>query len=320
MSRPDLVGARGLSHSHAMRQGWWWNALGVVGLSLVAGCLDPQPEEYSSDLPVSPADYMLGGQTGSLIPTCGVAPLSASGYAVPRGDAVAVLYGSGCPEALAASRVALTGPDARPVAILLESLDDGVYLVRAAESLEGGEYGLVVSGQSQGTLAVDDEGSALPLQIGALTVTPSVRDCLGDVVFEVELSAEALAHAPLLRWFVSVDGGDWQVWADYGALELTSTPEGSRGELALPRCGPAGCLPEGSHGLELRAELAGESLPSAATRVAFDIQCAASTPADDGCSAAAPARSSGAGFAALLATLTVAVGAALRRARRAGSL
>jgi hypothetical protein len=261
-------------------------------------------------------DYLLGGQTGSLIPTCGVAPLSASGYAVPRGDAVAVLYGSGCPEALAASRVALTGPDARPVAILLESLEDGVYLVRAAESLEGGEYGLAVSGESQGTLAVDDEAAGLPLQIGSITVTPGVRDCLADVRFEVELSAEALAHAPLLRWLVRVDGSDWQVWADYGALELTSTPEGGRGELALPRCGPAGCLPEGSHGLDIRAEVAGESLPSEATSVAFDIECAASSPTEDGCSAAAPARSRGTGFAALFAALTVAAGMALRRGRR----
>jgi hypothetical protein len=263
---------------------------------------------------------MLGGQTGSLIPTCGVAPLSASGYAVPRGDVVAVLYGSGCPEALAASRVALTGPDARPVAILLESLEDGVYLVRAAESLEGGEYDLAVSGESQGTLAVDDEPSPLPVQIGPLMVTAGVRDCLDDVRFEVELSTEALAHAPLLRWLVRVDGGDWQVWADYGALELTSTPEGGRGELVLPRCGPAGCLPEGSHGLDLRVEVAGQSLPSEATSVAFDIECAASSPTDDGCSAVAPARSSGTGFVSVFAALTLAMSAALRRARRSGKL
>jgi hypothetical protein len=233
---------------------------------------------------------------------------------------VAVLYGSGCPEALAASGVALTGPDASPVAILLESLEDGVYLVRAAESLEGGEYGLAVSGESQGTLAVDEEAAGLPLQVGSITVTPGARDCLDDLRFEVELSAEALAHAPLLRWLVSVDGGDWQVWADYGALELTSTPEGGHGELALPRCGPAGCLPEGSHGLDIRVEVAGESLPSEATSVAFDIACAASSPTEDGCSAAAPARSRGTGFAALFTALTVAAGAALRRARRSESV
>jgi hypothetical protein len=300
-----------------MRQGWWWSALGVVGVGLAAGCLDVHPENDSGDVSINPADYMLGGQTGSLTPTCGVAPLSASGYAVPRGDAVAVLYGSGCPEALAASRVALTGPDASPVTILLESLEDGVYLVRAAESLEAGEYGLAVSGESLGTLAVDAEASALPLQIGPVTVTPGVPDCLDDVRFEVELSAEALAHAPLLRWLVRVDGGDWQVWADYGALELTSMPEGGRGSLALPRCGPAGCLSEGSHNLALRAEVAGESLPSEATSVAFDIECAAS-PTEDGCSVAAPGRSRTAGFAALFAALTVAVAAALRRARRSG--
>jgi hypothetical protein len=303
-----------------MRQGWWWNALGVALLGVAAGCLDVQPEELDSadPPPLALGDYLLGGQTGSLIPTCGVAPLSATGYAVPRGDAVAVLYGSGCPEALAASRVALTGPEARPVAILLESLEDGVYLVRAAESLEAGDYGLAVSGESLGTLAVDAEASALPLQIGSITVTPGVRDCPDDVRFEVELSAEALAHAPLLRWLVRVDGSDWQVWADYGALELTSTPEGGRGALALPRCGPAGCLPEGSHSLELRAEVAGESLPSEATSVAFDIECAAS-PTEDGCSVAAPVRSRATGFAALFAALTVAVAAALRRARRSGS-
>lgn len=299
-----------------MRQGWWRNVLGVVGLALVPSCLDSRAEEFSYDVSYNPSDYMLGGQTGSLIPNCGVAPLSANGYTVPRGDALTVLYGAGCPEALAASQVALTGPDARPVAILLESLDDGVYLVRAAEGLESGEYGLDVAGQSQGTLSVDEQASALPVQIGPITATSGPRDCLGAVTFELALSPEALAHAPLMRWLVSVDGGDWQVWADYGALELTGAPGNGRGTLTLPRCGSAVCLPEGSHGLDVRAEVAGEALTTDVASVTFDIDCAEPEPSDEGCAVAAPGRSGSARSAFTLGVLAAALCAAMRRSRR----
>jgi hypothetical protein len=259
---------------------------------------------------------MLGGQTGSLVPDCGVAPLSARGLAVPSGDAVAVLYGSGCPEAIAAARVGLTGPDARPVGLTLERLDDEAYLVRAAGSLAGGAYAFGVAGQPERSLAIDDSASELPARLGELTLANG-DDC-GELDFELELSAEAAAHVPLMRWFVRIDGGREQVWIEYGALEVTENDGVQRGSLRLPRCGLSGCLEEGPHELTLRAEVAGAETAPEPLVLDFDVACPtparASEPApedEEGCSirrASASARD--------LSLLILGVGAAVAGAAR----
>jgi hypothetical protein len=197
---------------------------------------------------------MLGGQTGSLVPDCGVAPLSAGGVTVPVGDALAVIYGRRCPEELAAEQLELIGPGARPVSLTLESLGNGAFLVRAAESLGAGQYELGVAGEPS-TLSVAGEVSALPAGLGELTPVITPLDCPENLEFELALSAEAMAYVPLMRWLVSVDGGDEQLWVDYGALELEGL-ESDRAVLRLPRCGRSSCLEGGRHGLSVRAELA----------------------------------------------------------------
>jgi hypothetical protein len=302
-----------------------WNALGAVLLAFGAGCgafeTDSSAQLYPSEL--GPEPYMLGGQTGSLVPDCGVAPLSSSGVAVPSGDAVAVLYGSGCPEAIAAARVGLTGPDERPLSLTLERLDGGAYLVRASGSLDGGQYALGVEGQPERSLAIDDETSALPARLGELSVAPGGDDC-GGLEFDLELTAEAAAHVPLMRWFVRIDGGREQVWIEYGALEVVETQGGRRGVLRLPRCGRiGGCLTEGTHELELRVEIAGAPTAPAPMTLDFHIECptpntaqvAAEPASDDGCviRSAQPAKPDT--CLSILGVAAVAVAARLRRPR-----
>src|SRR5688572_15762837 len=125
------------------------------------------------------------------------------------------------------------------------------------------------------------------MQLGELRPVASPVDCPDSLAFELRLSPEAQAYAPLLRWLVRVDGGVEQLWVDYGALELDAL-DAERATLRLPRCGPSRCLDDGVHDLSVRAELAGETLASAELAVGFDVPCAAASSG----SAAAPANAS----------------------------
>jgi hypothetical protein len=300
-----------------MRQGWCWRRLagGLLGVVLATSCAQDAAQD-AAVLGPPPGEYELGGQTGSLVPECGVAPLSAGGLAVPIGDALAVFYDRGCPEDLVAERVALTGPGQRPVPLTLEALDDGVYLVRAAESLAAGSYELGVSGEAS-TLSVASEVSALPVQLGLLRPIASPVDCPESLEFQLVLSAEARANVPLMRWLVRVDAGDEQVWVDYGALELEGA-DADVATLSLPRCAGGSCLGQGSHGLRLRAAVAGEAFASEPLSIDFDVRCAESPPGSaasgsDGCSLGAPARSLPLSSTALSCVLAALVLAARRR-------
>ena len=85
----------------------------VLGAWLAAGCASSDQDAlYTGGFP--PREYIFAGQTGSLVPSGGVAPLSQEQLAVPMGDALAVLYTSGCPE-LSAARLSVVGPGARGV-------------------------------------------------------------------------------------------------------------------------------------------------------------------------------------------------------------
>jgi hypothetical protein len=267
-----------------MRQGWRWRALGggLFGLALAACSFESSDAEVEFVGP-PPGDYMLGGQTGSLVPDCGVAPLSASGIAVPVGDALAIVYGRGCPEELAAEQLAIEGPDARPVRVMLETLGDGVYLVRSAENLPAGQYELGVAGEPN-TVSVGAQASPLPVRLGEIVPMTSSMACPGDVELELTLGPEALAYAPLLRLLVSVDGGDEQLWVDYGALVLEGAESG-RASLRLPRCSGSTCL-GGRHELRVRAELASENLSLEPLSIRIDVPCddtlaVAATPSDE---------------------------------------
>ena len=272
MSRLDLVRAVELGHSFSMRRGHpnssSWALLALVAVS---ACASSDDANNSADGPYGP-DYMLGGQTGSLVPDCGVAPLSEQGHAVPVGDAVAVLYTSGCPDEPVVERVSLAASDV-PVMVQLEPLGAmGVYLVRASEMLSEGGYELVVSGNVAQTLMVTAGAVPLPTRLGELHAVPPGDACAGEIEFELELDPQALAYAPLLRLWARIDRGSEQLLVDYGALELADAVE-TRGSVQLPRCSELVCFSQGGHLLELRAEVAGETLAIETVAAAFDVHC-----------------------------------------------
>jgi len=248
----------------------------IVGAWLATGC--GSSDQDNSDV-LGPREYIFAGQTGSLVPSCGVAPLSQGQLAVPIGDALAVLYTSGCPE-VSAARLGVVGPDARGVPVRLEPLDaSGVYLVRVDESLSAGDYQLELPDQSPSTLSVADAAASLPVSLGSISALPQSSPCGSDVSFEWALDADALAHAPLLRLWVRVDGGVEQLWVDYGALEVEQ--DTGVAQLDLPRCGSSGCLLDGSHRIQMRAEVAGESADPAPLGASFELACADPATTDD---------------------------------------
>jgi hypothetical protein len=219
-------------------------------------------------------EYELGGQTGSLIPDCDVAPLSGQGQAVPAGDAVAVIYAGECDELPTNDQVALTGPDDRPIALTLEPLQGGnAYLVRASESLSGGSYEIALPGGESRPLEVAAELAEVPESLGAITALEQAEGCPEELTFDLALDVEALAHAPLMRWYVSVDRGDEQLWVDYGALDLSAGDGHAR--LTLPRCGTRACLERGEHSLTVWARVAGESFNPAPLELSFYLDCPA---------------------------------------------
>src|SRR6185503_4615802 len=138
----------------------WWGPIrgaGLVGtlVALVAcGSADDDANNDSQAIATGP-DYQLGGQTGSLVPGCGVAPLSAAGSSVPAGDALAVLYAGECPEQAVAEQLSLAGLGANGVVLELVPLEGkAVFLVRADHSLASGDYQLGLGTESPSDVRV----------------------------------------------------------------------------------------------------------------------------------------------------------------------
>jgi hypothetical protein len=271
-----------------MSEGRWWGPIRGAGLVwALVSVVACGSSDANNGFPGDP-DYQLGGQTGSLVPGCGVAPLSAAGNSVPAGDALAVLYAGDCPEQAIAEQLALAGMGANGVVLELVPLErSGVFLVRADQSLTSGDYQLALGMASASEVRVGEEAQAVPSRLGRLEPRPSEVACGNELQFELALDEAALAYAPLSRFDVRIDDGNEQLWVDYGALPIESSAEGSRGLLELPRCGSRGCLQGGRHRLELRASVAGERLEPEPLELTFDVNCPVSDDSSEnsaGCS------------------------------------
>lgn len=293
-------------------------ALAIAVLSS-AGCSQDATVDFAAVDDLAP--YQLGGQTGSLIPGCGVAPLSAQGQSVPSGRALAVFYGKDCPALTADGRLALLGAGL-DTAVELVLLAPDTYLLQAPESVPAGDYQLELDEQESTALSVAEGQLVVPSTFGTLAYSApesasSASECPEVLRFTLELDEAALALVPLARLDVSIDGGSPQLWVDYGALRLEQDEAGSRGVLELPRCAD-GCLAAGPHLLRLQVSLAGSSGAPAAMDVEFE---ACPLPADEpssaeGCALRVPQRASSAALG--LGLLGSALVLCWRR-RRAGS-
>lgn len=254
-------------------------AVAIVLSALVPSLLGCGSDSLEVDAAGGPIS---GGQTGSLVPGCEVAP-GAQGQRVPAGDILTVLHGNDCLVALGRRHsLQAVGPEGTEVPVSLRILEEspGVFLVRSESGLRPGGYTLraplgVDAEVAQRELVVG-EVSGLPGELGELTASPSPLSSLPPN-FELALSEEARAYMPLLRLSARVDDGDAFVWSDYGSLVLLDAPleggappEGGfagnsdRGQaarprirLTLPNCQPD-CLNPGEHTLEVWGDVAGE--------------------------------------------------------------
>jgi hypothetical protein len=262
-------------------------SLALTSATLVAGCLNVSPDaaEQSFQSP----DYELGGQTGSLIPGCGVAPLSADGQSVPAGRELAVFYAQDCPELVAPGRLALSGIVVDEQQLELVRLGDATYLLRSAQSLPAGDYQLEpAAGGSE--LRVDEAEVAVPSVFG--TLSAPTEQCPDVLRFTLALDDAALALAPLARFEFRLDGGEQQLWVDYGALRIERDEAGNRGVLELPSCTAESCLSPGPHQLELHVRVAGQSSVPEPLLLDFEV-CPSPVSApdgdsDEGCALVAP--------------------------------
>lgn len=247
-----------------------WKAL-RTGIALVFwGCVGACSAEVSSG---GPGRDPYGGQTGSLVPECGVAPLSQKASSkVPAGDGAFVLYSSSC---RASQPPAFKLRDATGALVThhVELLDDGVYLVRTDVALLPGSYSATPVPQSSSapvagaaTITVGAP-SPLPTQLGILKVI-SEKDTCGGIELELTLDEAALAYAPLLRLLVSIDAGAPKVWVDYGTLPV----QNGKAWLRLPRCFD-GCRSNGAHQLSVVGTIAGEMAPLPPVKVDFTDAC-----------------------------------------------
>ncbi len=279
-------------------------------LLVAAGLLGCAANDALDNGSIDPGNDHLGGQTGSLIPGCGLAPLSAAGNGVPAGDALGVLYTGACPGE--EQKLALQGVSG--IALEIVPLDrSDVFLVRADQSLSAGDYQLALGNGAVSDVHVEPEAAALPLMLGELRLVPP-EACADTLRFELPLKQAMLAYAPLSKFEISIDGHPPELWIDYGALPIEERADGKYGVLALPRCGANGCLVR-AHSLQLQAEIAGELQRPAPARASFDVPCAedstvSSTDVPGGCSLGTPSSR------AASAWLSAALGLLISRRRR----
>jgi hypothetical protein len=287
-------------------------------LLLLCGCSSESDGDFSQS-PGGHNPWVLGGQTGALMPACGLTPAARAGDSTPGGDTGIVIHTDAC-VGFAAAELELRDEDGVSVEFELETLPGGAKLLRPRIPLEAGIYHVTIAGIEMESV-VAEEPAALPMQLG--TLRPLGPKCGVDV--ELIVDPLLLPFLPQLKLSVSVDGRAEEMWFDYGTLEVTD----ERAVLSMPGCsGPQPCLSDGEHTLRVTAELAGELGTLAPVDVTLQTRCqnaeVAETAASDGDAASAdcgvtPTRRSSAGGSALLGLGITVVLLAVRRARRSSA-
>lgn len=287
------------------------------GLLLLGGCGSASGDNDSQGL-AGPNPWVWGGQTGALIPPCGLTPAARMGDSTPGGDSGIVIHTDSC-TGFVAAELELRSENGMPVPFDVETLPGGAVLLRPRSPLMPGVYRVTIAGSEMESV-VAEEPPALPMALG--TFEPLGPSCGVDV--DLTVDPLLLAYLPQLKLSVSVDGGAEKTWFDYGTLDVTA----GRARLSLPSCGASPCLPDGEHTLHVTGELAGELGTLAPVDVMVQTACgvsaaAASDSADGDAEgtdcAVKPARRRSAGACALFG-LGLAVGLlAVRRARRSSA-
>lgn len=208
-----------------------------------------------------------GGQTGSLVPLCGLAQLSEEGQSVPAGEQAFVVYTQGCPTPLDVQEIAVSDANGDPVDVEVQALGNGAFLVKGAAMLEEGQYQVTLPSTSDAEAINVGPTQALPIQLGELQLRATQCDYTD---FALVVDPELLPYLPLTRFSISIDGRAPYVWRQYGEVALKD----GAAELRLEHCNTGGCLTNGSHNLTVYADIAGEAVQPDLTSLTFQITCA----------------------------------------------
>lgn len=238
--------------------------LPLLALLLLQGCSSSEATATST----AAGGAFTGGQTGSLKPSCGIAPLSEDGSSVPSGEQAFVLYTRGCPETPRLDELMISDAAGDPIAVQLEPLDDGVYLVKGSAVLMEGQYDVTLPDAvaAEATSVEVAESWPLPAEVGTLSRQDQQCD-VGQILLRP--SAQLIRYLPLTQFSYSLDGDAAVVTGDYGTQAL------SDGLLSIPvdNCGAGPCLTSGHHRLTVYATIAGETAQPDPATIEFDIRC-----------------------------------------------
>lgn len=290
LSASALVGRGRFRHSGRMtRRGWQSLVMGVSLLTSVACGSSDMAERSSGD-----SGGIRGGQTGSLKP-CQVPGEFEAGALVPEGDAAFVFH-SGCP---VAEDFTLTDGNGESVPFQIETIDDGVVLLRTEDALTEGNYRVTTPDGAEQTVSVT-EARPLPSSLGSLA---RVQQC--PPLFELQLDTSLLPYLPLLQLKYTLNGAEPQPWFEYGTVMPVD------GSVFLAPVG----LGEGAYQLAIEGAIAGESIVLTSSTLDFEVAC----PSGENCAVVSPAVRSQGSTGVLFALAGLGF-AALRRRRVAAPL
>jgi hypothetical protein len=308
----------------------------LFALWLLAACASESEDGGAAYTRGGCADWCSGGQTGSLIPVCGVTPNTMS-HGVPASGAGIVVLSGPCGDARLLDALTVRDASGQPIPFSAEQLPNGEILIHPDSGLTPGSYTVSVQAggedEDAGLDAMPDAGEPAQTTLWQQTVyvqaSTSLPQGFGEInrdqdscstVLELRPEADVLPYLGLLSVDIQVDSGAARPLIVTGTMKV----QNGIARVVLPLDLLAG-LPDGDHTLHIVVRLAGEAMPLETFMMTLSVPCdgdssdyayAGSESDDDGTCSAIGARGSREHESFATAVLVL-IAIALRRRRRA---
>jgi hypothetical protein len=305
-------------------------AASLLALSLFAGCASSEDDSGSAS---GCGDWCFGGQTGSLVPACGVTP-NAISRGVPASAAGIVVSSEPCGDARLFDALTVRDASGQPIPFSAEPLPNGELLIHPQNGFAPGVYTVSVQAggddEDAGVESNADAGgpvgatfwqqtvsveASMPLPQSFGTVGREQYGC--RTLLELRPEATVLPYLGLISVDIQVNTGAARTWIATGTMKL----ENGVTRVELPGDLLGGLL-DGEHTLHITVRLAGEAAPLESFMMTLSLPCEGSGDtyyaADEeagGCSAITPGGATAHESSACGAFVLIAF--ALRKRRRA---
>jgi hypothetical protein len=278
----------------------------LLALFLLAGC-SAMDESSRASTGGNCVDWCFGGQTGSLMPVCGVTPNTMS-RGVPASGAGIVVLSEPCGDARLLDALTVRDASGRAIPFSVEQLPNGELLIHPENGLTPGSYTVSVQSgdadEDAGADSMPDAGEPVSTTLWRQTVSvqestalPQLFGTIGrqqqgcSTLLELAPEANVVPYLGLLSVDVQVDSGPVRTLIVTGTMQLQN--DGVARE-ELPPDALNG-LPDGEHTLHIVVRLAGESAPLETFAMTLSVPCNgsgatydAAGETDAGCRAVAP--------------------------------